>query len=90
MNRPILFALLLFLTCPLTTLAESAWQQHGSLTVSADGHRLQHADGTPFLWMGDTGWGMFQQLTREAQPSHGIGRKEVVRLPEVFLPRGRV
>ncbi|MCC7359771.1 MAG: DUF4038 domain-containing protein [Anaerolineales bacterium] len=30
--------------------------QHGFLTVSADQRYLQHADGTPFLWLGDTHW----------------------------------
>jgi hypothetical protein len=44
---------------------EPPWQQHGALRVAKDGHRIEHADGTPFLWLGDTAWGMFQQLTRE-------------------------
>lgn len=30
--------------------------RHGDLKVSADRRYLVHADGTPFLWMGDTGW----------------------------------
>jgi hypothetical protein len=30
--------------------------KHGDLSVSADGRYLVHADGTPFLWIGDTGW----------------------------------
>ena len=46
-------------------IAESAWETHGKLEVSEDGHRIQHDDGAPFLWIGDTAWGMFQQLTRE-------------------------
>ena len=29
---------------------------HGPLTVSADGRRFAHADGTPFFWMFDTAW----------------------------------
>jgi hypothetical protein len=29
---------------------------HGDLKVSDDKRYLVHADGTPFLWMGDTGW----------------------------------
>ncbi|MGB8226052.1 MAG: DUF4038 domain-containing protein [Sedimentisphaerales bacterium] len=48
-----------------TLLAQPPWQQHGKLQVSKNGHTIQHKDGTPFLWIGDTGWGMFQQLTRE-------------------------
>ncbi|GAB3823211.1 hypothetical protein GCM10028799_39520 [Kribbella italica] len=30
--------------------------QHGFLRPSADGHYLQHADGTPFFYLGDTHW----------------------------------
>lgn len=48
-----------------TQLEKSPWQQHGKLSAQKNSHFLQHEDGTPFLWIGDTGWGMFQQLTRE-------------------------
>ncbi len=37
---------------------------HGPLCVSDNGHFLQHADGTPFFWMGDTAWELFHRLTR--------------------------
>lgn len=30
--------------------------RHGFLRVSADRSHLEHADGTPFLWLGDTHW----------------------------------
>ncbi len=30
--------------------------RHGDLKVSDDRRYLAHADGTPFLWMGDSGW----------------------------------
>ena len=43
---------------------QAPWDR-GSLEVSGNGHYIQHEDGKPFLWIGDTGWGMFQQLTRE-------------------------
>ena len=55
----------LFILLSQVVLADAAWEQHGKLEVSRNGHAIQHADGTPFLWIGDTGWGMFQQLTRE-------------------------
>ena len=29
---------------------------HGPLRVRGDGRRFQHADGTPFRWLGDTAW----------------------------------
>ena len=41
------------------------WQIHGPLKVSPDGHSLQHADGTPFFWLGDTAWALHQNLSRE-------------------------
>lgn len=65
MKRNILATLWFILICPLGLLAQSPWQQHGTLQASKNGHTIQHQDGTPFLWIGDTGWGMFQQLTRE-------------------------
>lgn len=30
--------------------------RHGFLRVSGDGNHLEHADGTPFFWLGDTHW----------------------------------
>jgi Protein of unknown function (DUF4038)/Domain of unknown function (DUF5060) len=30
--------------------------EHGRLRASADGRYFEHADGTPFLWVGDTWW----------------------------------
>ena len=38
--------------------------KHGDLKVSDDGRYLTHADGTPFLWMGDTGWNGPLKLTK--------------------------
>ena len=65
MKRNILTSLWFILIYPLGLLAQSPWQQHGKLQVSQNGHTIQHEDGIPFLWIGDTAWGMFQQLTRE-------------------------
>ncbi len=35
------------------------------LTVSENGHYLKNPDGSPFYWLGDTGWALFQKLNRE-------------------------
>ena len=32
------------------------FERHGPVRVSRDGHYLQHEDGTPFFWLGDTAW----------------------------------
>ena len=37
--------------------------RHGFLQVSADHRFFAHADGTPFLWLGDTLWGATVWLT---------------------------
>jgi hypothetical protein len=39
--------------------------RHGPLQVSPEGHRIVHADGTPFFWLGDTAWELFHRLDRE-------------------------
>lgn len=39
--------------------------KHGRLQVTKDGHYLQFADGTPFFWLGDTGWELFHRLKLE-------------------------
>ena len=36
------------------------------LTVSANHRFLQRADGSPFFWLGDTGWLLFSRLDRAA------------------------
>lgn len=41
---------------PLTAKAE--------LAVSKNGRYLTNADGSPFYWLGDTAWGLFQKLDR--------------------------
>lgn len=43
---------------------EKPWK-NGRLMVSANHRFLQHANGAPFFWLGDTDWLMPQHLTRE-------------------------
>lgn len=43
----------------------SLWEKKGSLKVSENGRYLQHADGTPFLWLGGTAWSMYINADRE-------------------------
>ena len=68
--------LLLLLLPALLTVAPAAAQNiplpgpsvdfsHGPLRVSKNHRFLQHADGTPFLYVGDTAWELFERLTRE-------------------------
>jgi Protein of unknown function (DUF4038)/Domain of unknown function (DUF5060)/Putative collagen-binding domain of a collagenase len=39
--------------------------RHGPVRVADDGHTLAHADGTPFLWLGDTVWNGLIRSTSE-------------------------
>lgn len=39
--------------------------ENGLLKVSQNGRFLAHQNGTPFFWLGDTGWLLFSRLTRE-------------------------
>jgi hypothetical protein len=64
-----------FFTLPvllLWILSGMAQQKHMAdrLHVSADGHFLEHADGAPFFWLGDTGWELFHRLSREEIKSY--------------------
>lgn len=56
-------ALCLFLALMLSCAASAARQWE--LKVSANSRFLQYADGTPFFWLGDTGWLLPQSLKRE-------------------------
>lgn len=38
------------------TTYQQPWYEHGPLQVSANGHYLEHADGTGFFFLGDTAW----------------------------------
>jgi hypothetical protein len=41
------------------------WENHGKLVVTDGTGIIQHEDGTPFLWLGCTSWGMTEWLSRE-------------------------
>lgn len=47
----------------------------GPLQVAPNRHHLQLPDGTPFLWLGDTAWGMLQYLKREEVDAYLDQRK---------------
>lgn len=48
---------------------------HGKLIVSDNGRYLQHADGTPFFWLGDTAWLLLKRTTREQALFYFADRK---------------
>ena len=60
-----LMAALLLLMITNTLEAEQKPWEHGRLEVSPNQRFLQHADGTPFFWLGETAWLMPERLNRE-------------------------
>ncbi len=52
-------------SCLGTPGVGSRFERHGPLRMSASRRHLAHADGTPFLWLGDTGWNAALQATGE-------------------------
>jgi Protein of unknown function (DUF4038) len=55
---------ILFIIISINSIAQTLWS-HGRLKVTPDGHYLQFTDGTPFFWLGDTGWELFHRLRLE-------------------------
>jgi len=49
--------------------------RHGEVRISADKRHFEHADGTPFFWLGDTHWMMFDTERMDAcnHPVHNGG-----------------
>ncbi len=62
--------------------------QHGVLVPSTNNRYLQHADGTPFYWLGDTHWSgfssaeHFDDTNNNSFDSSGSMFKEMVRKPQ--------
>jgi hypothetical protein len=54
----------------LTALCAIAWAAAGTprigrIVVASNGRFLEHTDHTPFFWLGDTAWALFEKLNRE-------------------------
>ena len=69
MNHKLSISLSLVLLALTTTLMaasprfEKPWR-HGKLCVRENHRYMQHEDGTPFFWLGETGWLMPTKLNR--------------------------
>jgi len=57
--------MLLLYIAVMLMIAASGQGDHGRVVVSTDRHYLQYEDGTPFFWLGDTGWELFHRLKDE-------------------------
>jgi hypothetical protein len=67
--------ILIFCAASLLTFSQTNWQ-HGRLNVTDDGHFLEYEDGTPFFWLGDTGWELFHRLKKEEIEKYLENRKK--------------
>jgi hypothetical protein len=71
MNIPLLLLINLLFSCLLSFSQQKPWQGvsddllHGKLKVSENGRFLIHDDGSPFFYLGDTGWELFHRLNKE-------------------------
>jgi hypothetical protein len=57
-------AIITLFTITTSVFAQEEWK-HGRLKTTTDGHYLQYEDGTPFFWLGDTGWELFHRLNKD-------------------------
>ncbi|MGE4432800.1 MAG: glycoside hydrolase family 140 protein [Bacteroidales bacterium] len=55
---------LFILLFSISIVSWSAPWDHGALMISDEGRYLKHSDGTPFFWLGDTGWLLPQRTDR--------------------------
>lgn len=62
MKKFILFVCLL--TSTNCVVGQVLWE-NGNLVVSDNSRYLQHTNGKPFFWLGDTGWLICQKLDRD-------------------------
>lgn len=69
-KRIVLFSILI-LNIGIVFSQENSWIgpsvdfKHGNLKVSDNKHFLQFEDGTPFFWLGDTGWELLHRLSKD-------------------------
>ena len=54
----------LFVVLALVAVASYAQAETDAIAVSANHHYLQHKDGRPFFWQGDTAWLLLSKLDR--------------------------
>ena len=71
MKKLLLFILITLITVTVSFSQEHPWQGHsvkfpkGNLRVSENKRFLVFEDGTPFFYLGDTGWELFHRLNKE-------------------------
>jgi hypothetical protein len=69
------FLFVIYFSLAITALGQAPWS-NGKLKISENKKFLQHENGNPFFWMGDTAWLLFQRLNREEAAKYFKDRKE--------------
>jgi len=64
-----------FTTAQEENKAEIPWE-NGKLKISENKRFLEHENGAPFFWLGDTGWLLFSKLDRMEAESYLEDRRE--------------
>ncbi len=78
----ILTTLLLVMFTLFSGAQENKWKgssvdfKHGKLKISENRRFLVFEDGTPFFYLGDTGWEMFHRLTKAETEQYLENRRE--------------
>jgi hypothetical protein len=71
MKKSLTVIIITLITSILTYSQENPWQgasvdlKHGKLKISENRRFLIHEDGTPFFYLGDTGWELLHRLNKE-------------------------
>ena len=71
MKKTTISLLLIAISYGTVLAQETLWKgpsvdfKHGNLKVSENKHFLEFEDGTPFFYLGDTGWELFHRLNKE-------------------------
>jgi hypothetical protein len=81
MSRPVRFICTMLLSLLSPVCSQEQYRQRpseftGKIIVSKNKRFLQHENGAPFFWLGDTGWLLFQKLSREDAEKYLTDRKE--------------
>lgn len=73
--KTIAFAALLLVTGGLFAQRQQSPWSNGKLKVSDNGRYLVYENGTPFFWLGDTGWLLGMRLNRD-EVGHYLGVRQ--------------
>ena len=81
MGKKLILFTVLILNIGIALSQDNGWKgpsvdfKHGNLKVSENKHFLQFEDGTPFFYLGDTGWELLHRLNRDETETYLENRR---------------